>query len=189
MRFFLDEDLSDRVARIARNLGLDAHSVHEVNRRNLDDFEHLDYAAEHNKSVTRFLSNSGLTASSEASAKLLRDITLPHATLGGADLPNADLSGADLHGANLSNADLSEANLSADFLREANLSGADLLRANLSLAYLERANLSGANLHRPNLRGATALTDDKIAAAEFLGGATMPNGQKYEDWLKSESRE
>jgi predicted nuclease of predicted toxin-antitoxin system len=48
MRFFLDEDLSDRVARIARNLGLDAHSVHEVNRRNLDDFEHLDYAAEHN---------------------------------------------------------------------------------------------------------------------------------------------
>jgi uncharacterized protein YjbI with pentapeptide repeats len=145
--------------------------------------------AEHNKSVTRFLSNSGLTASSEASAKLLRDITLPHATLGGADLPNADLSGADLHGANLSNADLSEANLSADFLREANLSGADLLRANLSLAYLERANLSGANLHRANLRGATALTDDKIAAAEFLGGATMPNGQKYEDWLKSESRE
>jgi predicted nuclease of predicted toxin-antitoxin system len=48
MRFFLDEDLSDRVARIAGNLGLDAHSVHEVNRRNLDDFEHLDYAAEHN---------------------------------------------------------------------------------------------------------------------------------------------
>jgi predicted nuclease of predicted toxin-antitoxin system len=47
MRFFLDEDLSDKVAQIARNLGLDACSVHEANRRELDDFEQLDYAAEH----------------------------------------------------------------------------------------------------------------------------------------------
>jgi predicted nuclease of predicted toxin-antitoxin system len=48
MRFFLDEDLSDEVARIARNLGVDACSVHEVNRRKLDDFEQFDYATEHN---------------------------------------------------------------------------------------------------------------------------------------------
>ena len=45
MRFFLDEDLSDEVARIARNLGLDAQSVHEVGRRELDDSDQLDYAA------------------------------------------------------------------------------------------------------------------------------------------------
>jgi predicted nuclease of predicted toxin-antitoxin system len=47
MRFFLDEDLSYVAAQIARNLDLDACSVHEVDRRELDDFEHLDYAASH----------------------------------------------------------------------------------------------------------------------------------------------
>lgn len=46
MRFFLDEDLSDEVARIARNLGLDVCSVHEVGRRGLDDDEQFIYAAE-----------------------------------------------------------------------------------------------------------------------------------------------
>jgi predicted nuclease of predicted toxin-antitoxin system len=44
VRFFLDEDLSDEVAQIARNLGLDACSVHEVDRREMDDSEQLDYA-------------------------------------------------------------------------------------------------------------------------------------------------
>jgi predicted nuclease of predicted toxin-antitoxin system len=48
MRFFLDEDLSHEVAQIARNLSLDVWSVHEVNRRELDDFEQLDYATSHN---------------------------------------------------------------------------------------------------------------------------------------------
>jgi hypothetical protein len=48
MRYFLDEDLSDEVARIARNLGLYACSVHEVDRRELDDFEQFDYATDHN---------------------------------------------------------------------------------------------------------------------------------------------
>jgi predicted nuclease of predicted toxin-antitoxin system len=48
MRYFLDEDLSDEVARIARNLGLDVCSVHEVNREELCDPEQFDYATEHN---------------------------------------------------------------------------------------------------------------------------------------------
>ena len=47
MRYFLDEDLSDEVARIARNLGLDVCSVHEVNREGLDDSEQFDHAIEH----------------------------------------------------------------------------------------------------------------------------------------------
>lgn len=46
MRFFLDEDLSDEVARIARNLGLEAQSVHELDRRGLSDDEQFDYAIE-----------------------------------------------------------------------------------------------------------------------------------------------
>jgi predicted nuclease of predicted toxin-antitoxin system len=47
VRFFLDEDLSGEVAQIARNLGLDVCSVHEVNREKLDDSEQFDYAIEH----------------------------------------------------------------------------------------------------------------------------------------------
>src|SRR5918993_196539 len=40
--------------------------------------------SEHNESVTRFLINSGLALSSESSARLLREITLSHATLSNA---------------------------------------------------------------------------------------------------------
>jgi uncharacterized protein YjbI with pentapeptide repeats len=94
----------------------------------------LSLDAEHNESVTRFLSNSGLAASSEASPGLLREITLSHATLSNAYLPNADLSYA--------------------LLSEANLSGANLSRATLDcLNVRSRANLSYANLS--NLRGCT----------------------------------
>jgi predicted nuclease of predicted toxin-antitoxin system len=48
MRYFLDEDFSGEVARIARNLGLVVCSVHEVaGREGLDDAEQFDYAVEH----------------------------------------------------------------------------------------------------------------------------------------------
>jgi predicted nuclease of predicted toxin-antitoxin system len=47
VRYFLDEDLSGEVAQIARNLGLDVCSVHEVGREGLDDPEQFDYAKEH----------------------------------------------------------------------------------------------------------------------------------------------
>jgi uncharacterized protein YjbI with pentapeptide repeats len=186
--------------------------------------------AEHNESVTRFLSNSGLAARSEDSARLLREITLSHATLSGAYLPKADLSSADLSsadledahliGADLSYADLSYADLSRVHLIGANLSdanlrgadlsnidlsGADLSSANLEGAYLSYADLSDANLRGANLKGvgtdilganlegadlsgALKLSAEKIVDAvahHHLEGATMPNGQKYEDWLKS----
>jgi len=36
------------------------------------------------------------------------------------------------------------------------------------------------------LRGAEGFTNEEIEQeASSLEGATMPNGQKYEDWLKS----
>jgi uncharacterized protein YjbI with pentapeptide repeats len=128
--------------------------------------------AEHNESVTRFLSESGLAVSDEASARLLRHITLSHATLSGAylsyaDLSNADLSYADLRGADLSSAEVSGANLTRAHLFVAHLSKADLSDAGLHLAHLSGANLRGADLRGADLRG-----------------ATMPNGQKYEDWIK-----
>jgi uncharacterized protein YjbI with pentapeptide repeats len=68
-------------------------------------------------------------------------------------------------------------------LHDANLSGTDLSGANLIFA-----DLCDADLRRANLRGATALTDEKIAAAGSLEGATMLNGQKYEDWLNNRER-
>jgi len=58
------------------------------------------------------------------------------------------------------------------------LAGADLRGANLRGTFLQGANLQGASL-----RGAK-VTDEQLAYTPLMQGATMPNGQKYEDWLK-----
>src|ERR687898_2921639 len=186
--------------------------------------------AQHNESVTRFLTDSGLATSSESSATLLSEIALSHATLSNAHLPNADLSDADLSSANLTDANLFSANLSGADLNEADLNEADLNEADLSFALLINADLIGADLFSAALDGAdlsaaslsetdlceadlshaympkTDLSDadlndailrdadlsgakgitneDLEQQAKSLEGATMPNGQKYEDWLK-----
>src|SRR5829696_1335451 len=68
----------------------------------------------------------------------------------------------------------------------ANLSDADLRDANLRDAILDGANLRDANLNYANLSGAEGITNEELEQqAASLKGATMPNGQKYEDWLKS----
>src|SRR5215210_6238810 len=78
-----------------------------------------------------------------------------------------------LDNSNLSNADLSDANLS-----EADLSYDTLSSANLQGANLSDANLTGANLSNAKV------SSEQLAETKSLEGATMPNGQKYEDWLK-----
>jgi uncharacterized protein YjbI with pentapeptide repeats len=110
---------------------------------------------------------------------------LSRANLRNAYLGQADLSGADLLEANLSGADLLEADLSGAYLGQANLSGARLRGADLSEANLSGASLLEADLSGAYLSEAEGLTDEQIAAAYSLEGATMPNGQNYEDWLKS----
>jgi hypothetical protein len=101
------------------------------------------------------------------------------------------LYGTDLSGANLSEVpNLYKAHLSNAILRGADLAEAMLLRADLSKANLSGACLIGAKLHRSDLReadlsGAKGWTEEQLAEAKFLDGATMPNGQKYEEWLKS----
>jgi uncharacterized protein YjbI with pentapeptide repeats len=119
-------------------------------------------------------------------------IPLFEANLAGAQLNNTYLAGADLHDANLVGADLSEADLrGADLysaferadLSEANLSNASLSDANLTGALLKNANLSGADL-----TNAQVSSEKQLEQATSLKGATMPNGQKYEDWLKSKNR-
>jgi uncharacterized protein YjbI with pentapeptide repeats len=131
----------------------------------------------------------------------LIEVRLLRANLTQADLSNAKLhfvSEASLVGANLTNADLAEvvgqviqphshlraADLSGADLTNANLIGADLSDAVLYSANLSEANLSGANLTDADLTNAS-VAPEQLARVASLKGATLPNGQKYEDWLKS----
>jgi uncharacterized protein YjbI with pentapeptide repeats len=194
-------------------LELDGYAfVQAVVQHNTRSDPSLD--AERNRSVTLFLLDSGLTGAQvgaeESSVSVLNDILLEDANLSrafllSADLVQAGLSNSDLHNAvlfqaNLSDAVVIEANLSEANLNEANLAGAELIDTDLSGASLEGANLglsnvSGvrADLSSADLSGAY-LTDAKVTAeqldeCESLKGATMPNGQKYEDWLKSRGQD
>ncbi len=65
-----------------------------------------------------------------------------------------------------------------------NLSGAEL-----SYADLRGADLSGAYVYQADLSEAEGISNEKLEQqAASLEGATMPNGQKYEDWLKDRER-
>ena len=140
----------------------------------------------------------------------LSGASLGKADLAGADLTGAKLSGANMIEADLSGARLSKADMRGATLRDSNLigillsntdlRGADLSRAEmrgslLSWADLGEANLSGTNLRgttfiRPNLKeadlsqadmsGARNLTDEELAQASSLLGATLPDGTKIE---------
>ena len=69
-------------------------------------------------------------------------------------------------------------------LRGADLSKVDLFRADLSGADLSEAERGG---NYPYLAADDVSVDvsvDQLRAARSLEGATMPNGQKYEDWIK-----
>lgn len=150
------------------------------------------------------LRNANLSGADLEGANLigasLEGTSLEQSYLDRADLRQANLSGAFLFRAYLREADLREAYLNGTHLRDARLTGANLAQASLEgamldYAYLMNANLSSANLRRAslmdaNLRGAdlscaTGWTEVQLSVAKPLEGATMPNGQKYEDWLKS----
>jgi uncharacterized protein YjbI with pentapeptide repeats len=118
------------------------------------------------------------------------------AHLEGANLSNAHLEGAHLGGSWLIGADLIGAQLQGASLLSADLQGADLTTADLGPADLSKGekaglyrfslNLSEEDLHvsGANLLLAT-ITEEQLDQCKDLEGATMPNGQKYEDWLKS----
>src|SRR5215217_2517126 len=80
---------------------------------------------------------------------------------------------------------LNGADLSGAYLFSSALSGADLERADLG-----QANLSDADLREADLDGARGVTNRELEQqASLLSRTTMPNGQKYEDWLKSKDQE
>ncbi len=108
-------------------------------------------------------------------AKLISIKDGPVVSLKWANLQDAGLGEVVLEGADLRETKLQRANLD-----KADLSGANLSGANLSGANLDKADLSGANLSE-----ARGLTEVQLTKAESLEGATMPDSQKYEDWLKS----
>jgi uncharacterized protein YjbI with pentapeptide repeats len=120
--------------------------------------------AENLRILLQFLSDAGLIQRVEEKPPIL---SLDRIDFSDADLRNIALSGSNLSFANLSDADLSAANLSD---------------ANLRKAVLRRANLS-----RANLSGATGFSNEQIAATESLEGATMPDGQKYENWPQKDA--
>jgi len=99
----------------------------------------------------------------------------------------AKLQGIDLSGWDLQGIDLSDSLLQGADLSDSDLQGADLSYANLGGTDLSRADLKGANLKNANLRDAKMDEDDindMVREAKTLEGTTMPNGQKYEDWIK-----
>jgi uncharacterized protein YjbI with pentapeptide repeats len=129
----------------------------------------------------------------------LKDADLSSADLSGASLATADLRGADLSSADLSGTSLRWADLSGAAVIQADLSGADLVHADLSDANLSaadlidadlsKASLSDAHLFGANFSGAKGITNEELEQqAKSLKRATMPNGQKYEDWLKDREK-
>jgi uncharacterized protein YjbI with pentapeptide repeats len=147
-------------------------------------------------------------------ASLLGGANLKLAALNRAVLRRAQLGGAELQKANLENANLQQAVLAGAYnaglqwfsailtrellderpdmrvtnLNGAKLAGADLSEADLSFVKLQAADFKGANLRNAILNGATGITNDELERqAKSLKGATMPNGQKYEDWLRDKN--
>lgn len=110
------------------------------------------------------------------------------AVLNGTILEKANLVEADLSYANLEKAKLTGANLGWTNLTRANLEKADLSEANLSGTNLEDARLSGANLSGAFLFGAR-VTLKALSTAKTLANATMPDGTKYEDWVRRQAGE
>jgi hypothetical protein len=121
------------------------------------------------------LTQAGLTRA-ERSAAHLQGTNLSLAQVGEADLRDAHLNDAKLNGAYLYDTDLSGADMS----------GADLSDAEgrfESGARMKRTSLDGADLSGVDLTNAR-ITEEQLREAESLEGATMPDGRKYEDWLK-----
>jgi len=117
----------------------------------------------HNRSVTRFLRDSGLAD----------DLLLSGIDLEGADLSEAQLAHADLSEADLFNADLRGANLN-----DADLGDADLLDVDLSTAQVTQEQLDQAE----SLEGTT------MPDGQTLKSADHPDGPTFEEWRKSKGR-
>lgn len=129
---------------------------------------------------------------------ILSGATMVEANLTKAQGERVALNGANMERANLVEANLAYANMERATLIGANLGWANLAKVNLEKANLSEANLSGANLddarlHGANLAGAflfgARVSLKSLSTAKTLANATMPDGTKYEDWIRRQSGE
>ena len=150
------------------------------------------------------LKNAGLDTADLSEITLhdacLRQADLRLANLSGADLKGSDLGEADLRGANLSNANLSDAVLVGanllpyDETQPAKLNapslsnGTDPSEIDISNNNLKPTNLGGADLSNADLSGAyltgANVSEEQLVKCRSLQGAVLPDGRKYEDWVK-----
>jgi len=165
----LEEDLRDS------ERGSEVRTV--ARARTLTVLEMLD--PERKSEAMQFLDEANLLHTTPSKPKVPL-ISLEGANLIGTDLQNANFTGAKLEGADLRGTDLRGAYLTDGWLIYTDLSGADLQNADLSGVHLHVADFRGADL-----RGAIGITGQELADYGcILEGATMPNGQNYEEWLK-----
>jgi len=165
----LEEDLRDS------ERGSEVRTV--ARARTLTVLEMLD--PERKSEAMQFLDEANLLHTTPSKPKVPL-ISLEGANLIGTDLQNANFTGAKLEGADLRGTDLRGAYLTDGWLIYTDLSGADLQNADLSRVHLHVADFRGADL-----RGAIGITGQELADYGcILEGATMPNGQNYEEWLK-----
>ncbi|MBW1809418.1 MAG: DUF5615 family PIN-like protein [Deltaproteobacteria bacterium] len=66
MRFYLDEDLSPKIAAALRSKGIDATSAHEAGNTQISDFEQLAYAAKEGRCLVTRNARHFLALSREA---------------------------------------------------------------------------------------------------------------------------
>jgi uncharacterized protein YjbI with pentapeptide repeats len=143
------------------------------------------------RSVLQFLSEAQLLRTDRSRARTdshrkygrFGTVVLEQADLSDAQLFLMILDGAYLWWTNMQRADLRGTHLTDAELGYADLREADLRRADLRGAKLRIADLRGADLRDADLTDAQ-VTQKQLDAVESLTGATMPNGQKYEDWIK-----
>jgi uncharacterized protein YjbI with pentapeptide repeats len=168
-----------------------------ANARTVTILRRLD--SSRNRDVLHFLREARLVPSNRYDFQE-HIVTLEASNLSHADLAGVNVDSFHLQGTDFSGADLTDAYLAWSFLRNARLKGAnmqgadlhgdtDLSEADLRDTDLSGANLRGATLTNADLRGANltnaeGLSEEQLTEVKSLEGATMPNGQKYEDWLK-----
>ena len=144
------------------------------------------------------LSNAQITLA-ECRYAIFERARMVKANLSNSDMSYANFSGANLkesicHQVNFEEAKLCGANLHGASLEysqflSADLSTASFVKTNLHNTNLQQANLcdtdfSGANLHGANLNDAKNFQPSQLLAAKSLKNAIMPNGEKFEEWVK-----
>jgi uncharacterized protein YjbI with pentapeptide repeats len=89
--------------------------------------------------------------------------------------------GTELSEADLEGADLSEAIFDPAYRKESKALSLDR-RSGETTIVVRHTSLGGASLKGANLYNSW-IADEQLAQCKSLDRATMPDGQKYEDWL------